>query len=68
MAKRGFDFKVSEEDDDVAYLGLPGHPGFGKKIVHKTLRLRDLVGDYQGPDLYFDFGENNRLIGVEILG
>lgn len=61
-----------EDDDDgddgvVAYLTLPDHPGPGSVAVTKTLRLRDLVGDYTGPDLYFDFDASNVLLGVEIL-
>lgn len=56
-----------ECDEVVAYLTLPDHPGDGVVAVKKNLRLRDLVGDYKGPDLYFDFDENNVLVGVEII-
>lgn len=62
--------RVSEDDEDdevVAYLTLPDHPGPGSGAVKKNVRLRDLVGDYVGPDLYFDFDGNNTLVGVEIL-
>ena len=55
------------EDDVVAYLMLPDHPGEGVATVAKNVRLRDLVGDYNGPDLYFDFDASNTLVGVEIL-
>lgn len=57
-----------DDDDDgvVAYLTMPDHPGPGATAA-KTLRLRDLVGDYTGPDPYFDFDASNVLLGVEIL-
>lgn len=61
-----FQFKVSEDDDEVAYLEMPRHPGSFPGVVKKTVSLRDLL-DYSGPDLYFNFDENNVLIGVEIL-
>jgi hypothetical protein len=64
--------KVSQNDEDedeeiVAYLTLPDHPGPSSGVVRRNVRLRDLVGDYVGPDLFFDFDENNVLVGVEIL-
>ena len=68
--KKGIHLEVSEDADDdhvVAYLTLPDHPGPRSGAVKKNLRLRDLVGDYVGPDLYFDFDESNTLVGVEIL-
>lgn len=61
-----------DPDEDyaiVAYLQLPGHykPRKAGASVKKTVRLRDLMGDYVGPDLYIDFDEDNELVGVEIL-
>lgn len=56
-----------EDDEVVAYLTLPDHPGAGRVAVKKNVRLRDLIGDYTGPDLFFDFDEHNVLVGVEIL-
>jgi hypothetical protein len=65
--KRGMELRISADDEDVVYLKLPDHPGGVPGIVKKTVRLHDVLGDYSGPDLYFDFDENNMLIGVEIL-
>ena len=62
-----FILRVSPDDSEVAYLQLPGHPGIVKGAVAKNIRLRDLLGDYEGPDLYFDFTKENRLIGVEVI-
>lgn len=58
--------EVSTENDGsevVAYLTLPDHAS----SVARNVRLRDLLGDYKGPDLYFDFDEDNTLVGIEIL-
>jgi hypothetical protein len=63
-----FDFKVSEDDKDVAYLKLPGHPGMASGVVKRSVSLHELIGDYAGPDINFDFGEGNVLIGIEIVG
>jgi hypothetical protein len=66
--EHGFDLKVSEDDEDVAYLRLPGHPGSAPGVVKRSVSLRDLVDDYEGPDINLDFGEGNTLIGIEIVG
>jgi uncharacterized protein YuzE len=58
---------ISEDDEDVAYLTLPDHPGRGTPgVTAKQTRLRDLMA-YSGPDLYLDFDRDGKLIGVEIL-
>ena len=66
--KHGFELKVSEDDENVAYLRLPGHPGTKFGIVKRSVSLRALIGEYEGPDVNLDFGEGNRLIGIEIVG
>jgi uncharacterized protein YuzE len=58
---------ISDDDEDVAYLTLPGHPGQGTPgAVAKQTRLQDLMA-YAGPDIYLDFDRDGNLIGVEIL-
>ena len=58
---------ISDGDEDVAYLTLPGYPGQGTPgAAAKQTRLLDLM-TYVGPDIYFDFDKNGTLIGVEIL-
>jgi len=58
---------LSEDDDDVAYLKLPDHPGNDTSgAVNKQIRLLDLT-TYTGPDIYLDFDSKGRLIGLEIL-
>lgn len=55
------------EDGDVAYLRLPGHPGTAPGVVKRSVSLRDLLGEYEGPDVQLDFGEGDTLIGIEIV-
>ena len=58
---------ISDDDEDVAYLALPAHPGPGTHgAVAKQTRLLDLM-TYVGPDLYLDFDQDGTLIGIEIL-
>ena len=63
-----FELLVSKDDADVAYVRLPGHPGPVPGVVKRSVSLRDLIGEYEGPDLNFDFDKDNTLIGIEILG
>lgn len=67
MTKSKMKLKISEDDEDVAYLILPDHPGAGVSgVVKKQVRLHNFL-EYVGPDIYFDFDENGKLIGIEIL-
>lgn len=66
-SNQGFKLEVSEDDDDVAYLRFPGHPGTMSGVVKRTVSLRDILGNYEGPDVNLDFGEGNTLIGIEIV-
>ncbi len=61
-----FNLTVSEDDSDVAYLRLPTHPG-GTCPMSKSLRLVDIIGAYDGPDIVLDFDDNDTLVGLEIL-
>lgn len=65
---RKLEFTLSEDDEDVAYLKLKGHPGTRAGVVKRSVSLRELLGDYAGPDVYFDFDEGNVLVGIEIVG
>lgn len=58
---------ISDDDEDVAYLTLPKHPGQGTPgAVRKQTRLLDLV-NYVGPDVFLDFDKDGNLIGIELL-
>ena len=68
MSESAIKLKVSEDDPDVAYLFLPDHPGAGvPNVVGKQVSLDKLVNGYSGPDVYLDFGQDGKLIGMEIL-
>lgn len=58
---------VSKDDQGVAYLYLPDHPGKGKKAnIVNQIRLYDLVENYKGPDIYIDINEKGQAVGIEI--
>jgi hypothetical protein len=66
MSEKKIRVVLSGRDARTAYISLPGHkksPG----TVAKTLRLGDLVKPFAGPQVHFDFNEQGRLIGIEIL-
>ena len=68
MSKHGITLQVSEDDCGVAYVYLPEHPDSGiYNVVSKHIRLRELIQDYKGPDIYLDFSHDGTLIGIEIL-
>jgi hypothetical protein len=62
-----FELRVSEDDADVAYLRLPSHPGTTPCKMSKSVRLCDLIGNYEGPDVVLDFDLRGVLVGIEIL-
>lgn len=66
-AQTKFELRVSEDDDDVAYLKLPSHPGTTPCKMSKSVRLRDLMGSYDGPDVVLDFDTRGVLVGIEVL-
>ena len=62
-----FELKISKDDDKVAYLRLPTHPGTKTCKMSKSVRLIDIIGSYEGPDVILDFDENEVLVGIELL-
>ena len=67
MAEKRISLAVSADDQNVAYLYLPDHPGRGTSgVVVKQVRLSSLL-KYTGPDLNLDFDEYGQLIGLEVL-
>ena len=60
--------KISEDDNSVAYVYMKNHPSETEIAKVKSMkRLCDLM-KYKGPDIIFDFDENDELIGIEIVG
>jgi uncharacterized protein YuzE len=69
MASSGkFELRVSEDDPNVAYLKLPGHPGTVPGVVRRSLDLREVFPEYVGPDVYLDLSAKGELIGIEVVG
>ncbi len=60
-----FDLRVSTDDANVAYLRLPTHQG-GTSRMSRSVRLVDLLGAYQGPEVVLDFDSRGVLVGIEI--
>lgn len=69
MSKNAIELTVNDDDDDlVAYLVLPDHPGSGTPgIVSRHESIKDLIDGYKGPDVFLDFDKDGCLIGIEIL-
>jgi uncharacterized protein YuzE len=68
MSEQNITLKISDDDSDVAYLQLPDHLGEGtSNVVAKSVRLLEIIQNYKGPDIYLDFGHDEKLIGIEIL-
>ena len=63
--RRGFEFRIAEEDPHAAYLRLPGEPTVEHEVA-KTVRLVDLMGRYNGAEVMLDFDQDGELIGIEI--
>ncbi len=58
---------VDDEDDSaVAYLRLPTHPG-GVCKMSRSVRLTELMGPYEGPEVVLDFDARGVLVGLEVL-
>jgi hypothetical protein len=59
-----------DEDDVVGYLYLPNHSQNADPVsrgkTFKTIRLQDLYRYNGRPDIYLDFDEENRIIGIEL--
>ncbi len=60
---------TDEDDEQYAYVYLPNFPDIDKAAgcSKKTVQLIELMPDYKGPDIIFDFNEDNEIIGIEIL-
>lgn len=69
MSRKRVDRIVLKRGNDpgVAYLELPDHPHVLRAgLVKKTIRLHDLI-EYVGVDVYLNFDEDDRLVGIEIV-
>ena len=60
-------FELEVTGATTAYLRLPTYPEVRQGRL-RTVTLVDLMGQYQGPYIVFDFDKNNVLVGIEIVG
>lgn len=71
MAQRKVEFSMYLDEDAAAYLSLVPVDDVGAETVNRStarsVRLMDLVGEYIGPELVFDFNEEGVLLGVEVV-
>ena len=49
----------------VAYLYLP--TSMDERIVTRNVKLHELLEDFKGPEVIFDFDKEKKLIGIEVL-
>ena len=61
-----FELKVVG-DHEIAYLKLPSYPKTRQVKASRSFRLFDCVGQYNGPDVVFDFDQDDVLVGIEVL-
>jgi len=62
-----FKLELSDGKHEVVYLKLPTYPAKGICKVSKSVRLFDLLGKYDGPDVILDFDTEGVLVGIELL-
>ncbi len=67
VAEPQFALEVAKGDPHIAYLRLPTHPGTKVCRMSKSVRLRDVMGADEGPDVVLDFDERGVLVGIEVL-
>lgn len=61
-------FHLAGMKDGPGYLYLPYHPSRDVSgVVNKSIRIRDLIGAYEGDDVVLDFDSKGRLIGIDIF-
>ena len=64
--RRGvFELRLGQGAPSAAYLRLPTYPEEWPFGVSSSVRLEDLIGAYEGPEVVLDFDEKGYLVGVE---
>lgn len=56
-----------QSNDEVAYLSFNKKKSNKTGSVNKNVYIKDVMPNYKGPDLYFDFDRDGFLVGIEIL-
>ncbi|MBK8252692.1 MAG: hypothetical protein IPK82_08495 [Polyangiaceae bacterium] len=64
MSRNRFELEVT--GPTTCYLKLPGYPDDFKSA--RCIPLTDLLGNYAGPYVVFDFDASGTLVGIEVVG
>lgn len=59
-------FELDITGKTTAYLRLPTHPGQLRGA--RSVPLVQVMGEYKGPYVVFDFDQSGTLVGIEIVG
>jgi hypothetical protein len=67
-SKKYIRLRTYEDDHHQSYVELADHPHeLVSHCVQRSIRVHNLIENYDGPSIVIDFDENNRAIGIEIL-
>ena len=68
MDSKSIRLRTYDDDYHTAYLELADHPHeLIAGIVGRTVRLQEIIRDYDGPSMSVEFNQQGRVIGIEIL-
>jgi len=68
LRKQQIRLRTYDEDYHQSYVELADHPHeLATGLVHKTIRIQNLIDDYDGLGIAIDFDKDGRAIGIEIL-
>ncbi len=62
-----FELRLSDNRHEIGYLRLLTYPKRAPLKVSKSIRLFDILGKYNGPDVVFDFDLDGVLVGIEVV-
>lgn len=70
MSRRsiGYSLNVAEDDSWATYIRIKWEGETEPPKSVRTVRLVDLMPECKGVDVVFDFADDGRLIGIELMG
>lgn len=67
LGKKFLRLRCYDGDYHQTYLELADHPHELTSCVIRTVRIHNLIENYDGPGIAIDFDKDNRAVGIEIL-
>jgi len=62
------ELELNPEGKDMAYVSLPAHPGYdATKSRTNFVHLLELMPDYKGAGVAFEFDADGEIIGISIF-